>query len=90
MSEGVITYIVKNESNFNPRAVGDTHLTCPMTGEKMKSKGLVQISDCWWPEVGDKAYDPDFALRFLAEKLSEGKGNLWTTYRNYQKKYSLT
>jgi soluble lytic murein transglycosylase-like protein len=86
VSEGLITYIVKNESQFDPYAVGDRHITCPMTGEKMRSRGLVQISDCYWPEITDEmAHDPDFALKFLAEKLSEGKCELWTTCRRYQK-----
>lgn len=88
VSEGLMTYIVKNESQFNPYAVGDTHITCPMTGEKMRSRGLVQVSNCYWPEISDSmAFDPDFALKFLAEKLSEGKCSYWTTCRQYQKKY---
>lgn len=89
VSEGLMTYIVQNESQFHQYAVGDRHITCPMTGEKMRSRGLVQVSDCYWPEISDReAFDPDFSLRFLAEKLSEGRCSLWSTCRRWKQKFS--
>lgn len=64
--------VIGCESHFNPNAVGDHGL----------SRGLVQIYGPAWPEITDQeALDPEFSTRFLAEKLSEGQGNLWTCYR---------
>lgn len=33
--------------------------------------------------IDEMAYDPDFAIEFLAEKLSQKKGHLWSCYRKY-------
>lgn len=50
-------------------------------GQREKSYGLVQIH---LPDNHSISYaeatDPDFALNFLAQKLSEGKGHLWSCY----------
>ena len=47
-----------------------------------ESYGLAQINLPSWPKITKaQAIDPDFALNFLAEKLSQGKGRLWTCYR---------
>lgn len=75
VSAEVMDKVVSCESTYNPETVGDGG----------KSYGLVQIHMGYW---GDKvsiemAKNPDFALDFLAKKLSEGKGRLWTCYRMY-------
>jgi hypothetical protein len=69
--------VINCESSYNPRALGDNGY----------SRGLVQIHSYYHPTVTDEmAYDPDFAIEFLAEKLQQGKGHLWTCYR---KNYSV-
>lgn len=75
VSEGLVTFIVENESHFNNCAVGDTDLEKP-------SLGLVQISMLYNPSVTpEMAYDPDFSLEFLASRIREGKVSMWSTYR---------
>lgn len=77
VSKTVMEKVIACESSFNPNIIGDGG----------KSYGLVQIHMGYW---GDKvtieqAKDPFFAIDFLAEKLSKGKGHLWTCYRNLVK-----
>ena len=56
-------FIVQKESNFDPLAIGDEHLTCnlsksPNFGKPIRSRGLWQISDCSNWEVSDlEAFD---------------------------------
>ena len=71
VSADIMHKVIKCESNYNRYALGDHG----------KSRGLVQIhSD--YHDVSDKdAYDSEYAITFLAKKLKEGKGNLWTCYR---------
>lgn len=65
--------VVKCESSFNPNAVGDFG----------HSRGLVQIYDTYHPTIShEQAFDPDFALNFLAREMSQGRGYLWTCHRN--------
>lgn len=87
--EGLVDYVVRNESRYNPLALGDTHIICPKTGKTMRSRGLSQISDCY-NDVDDKdAYNPDFALEFLAKGLANGQCSRWTTCRVFKSKYPL-
>ena len=76
VSESVIHTVINCESGYRPRAVGDAGY----------SRGLVQIHSKYWPEITDEmAFDPEFAISFLAKKLSENRGKLWTCYRtNYR------
>lgn len=47
------------------------------------SWGVVQIHLPDWPEITrDMALDHEFAIDFLASKLSNNQGYLWTCYRN--------
>lgn len=63
--------IIECESSFNPTAVGDNG----------HSYGLVQIYLDYHPTVTkEQALDPDFAMNFLADKLSKGEGHLWSCY----------
>ena len=71
-SEHEMRVTIKCESNFNPKAVGDSG----------HSRGLVQIHRPSWPDITDEqAFNPDFAIRFMAERFSEGKERLWTCWR---------
>lgn len=72
VSEYAMRVTIKCESGFNPNAVGDGG----------QSRGLVQIHRPSWPDISDaQAFDPDFAIRFMAERFSEGREELWTCYR---------
>lgn len=72
--------IIKNESSYNPKAIGDMNITCKKTGKPVRARGIAQITECSFPEVTDEqAFNPIFSIQFLAEKLSQGKCSLWTT-----------
>lgn len=72
VDEAIMRKVVHCESRYNPLAVGDSGA----------SRGLVQIHKTYHPEVTDAmAFDVDYALEFLAKKLSQGKGHLWTCFR---------
>jgi hypothetical protein len=76
VSSDTMLKVISCESGFNERALGDAGY----------SRGLVQIHSKYHPTVTDaQAYDPEFAITFLAEKLSQGKGGLWTCWRNLAK-----
>src|SRR5665213_1844427 len=65
-------WIVKHESQFNPRAKGD--------GEA--SRGLWQISRIYHPEVSDAmAFNVRSSTQWSLERIREGKANEWSTYR---------
>lgn len=72
VSAKLISDIVFCESSFNVNALGDGG----------HSRGLVQIYDSYHPNIThEQAYDPEFAIDFLASNLAKGKGNLWSCYR---------
>lgn len=75
VSAEVMKTVIWCESRYNKDALGDGG----------KSRGLSQIHSHYHPQVLDKqAYDPAFAIRFLAEKLSKGQGYLWSCWnQNY-------
>jgi hypothetical protein len=65
-------WIVKHESQFNPRAKGD--------GEA--SRGLWQISRIYHPEVSDAvAFNVAWSTEWSLERIRSGKANEWSTYR---------
>jgi soluble lytic murein transglycosylase-like protein len=75
VSATVMRQVIKCESGFNPKAVGDGG----------NSFGLVQIHLPSHPYVSRaQALDPEFAVLFLADKLSKNQGYLWTCYRKLQ------
>ncbi|MBD3359459.1 MAG: hypothetical protein GF365_02015 [Candidatus Buchananbacteria bacterium] len=59
------------ESSLNPEAVGDNG----------NSYGLYQIYLKWHPDVNKKqAQDIEFATKWTANKIRQGKGDLWTCW----------
>lgn len=65
-------WIVKHESQFNPRAKGD--------GEA--SRGLWQISKIYHPEVSDDdAFSVTSSTHWSLNRIRSGKVNEWSTYR---------
>ena len=80
VSEHLMTYIVQAESTGSTTIIGDMNIKCPYTGKPVRSKGLVQISDCYHPEVTDEqAFDAEFSIAFLARNLHLGNCHEWTT-----------
>lgn len=76
VSPETMTRVIACESNYNPRAVGDGG----------NSFGLAQIHLPSHPYVTkEQAYDPDFAIDFLAKNLAKGNGRIWTCYRQLAK-----
>lgn len=76
VSEITLNNIVKCESGFNPNAINSS--------PQEYSVGLVQINLRTHLKNGitkEMALDPEFSLDFLARKIKEGKGHLWTCYR---------
>ena len=74
VSSEVMHTVIRCESQYNPNALGDGG----------KSRGLVQIHRDYHDVSDEDAYDPEFAITFLAEHLKAGQGNLWSCYNmNY-------
>lgn len=81
VDENIMRKVVSCESSYRPLAVGDSG----------KSFGLVQIHLPSHPYVTrEQAFDPDFALDFLAKNLAKNKGKMWTCYRMHFGKLSTT
>lgn len=80
VSENLMSFIVEHESQYNNCAVGDTFLPKP-------SLGLVQISTHYNNVSPKDAFNPQFALEYLASSIRLGKANKWSTYKMYLKLY---
>lgn len=79
-------FIAEKESRFRKEVIigevdGDTHLTCPATGEPIRSRGLWQINDCAHPNVPDEvAYDVVSSTLWAMPMLLE-RPWMWSTYK---------
>lgn len=72
ISEDMLYETIQCESGFVPSIWGDNH----------HSRGLVQVSDIYHPEVtDDEAFNPFYAVNYLAEGIARGQGHQWTCYR---------
>ncbi len=85
VSRATLHRIVSGESSYQIKPKdGDMNITCPRginKGKPVRARGAVQITECYFPEVTDEqAYDVEFSLNFLAEKVQKGQGQLWSTY----------
>lgn len=73
VSPATVLKVIECESTWNPRALGDG----------TQSRGLSQIHRPSHPNITDEeAYDPQFAIDFLVENIADGRGKMWTCYRN--------
>ena len=80
VDERLVLCLIEKESQFNPRALGDTHLTCPATGKPIRSRGILQINDCAWPEVSDEtAFNFMSALEWGLPRIKETP-EIWSTF----------
>lgn len=61
--------LAQSESNLNPRAISPDGF----------DRGIVQINRKFHPEITDEqAFDPEFALNFAAEAISQKKESEWS------------
>lgn len=69
---GYALKIAKCESNFNPKAVGDSG----------KSKGIWQIYSKAHPEISeDQAFDVVWSTEWAMNEMSKGNYNIWTCHK---------
>ena len=74
-------FIVRHESNFDPKRIGDDDKVCPITGKKQNSRGLWQISDCYNPQVSDVcAYDVICSTIWAIPKV-KNTPDIWSVWR---------
>lgn len=86
VSEKLAQYVVSNESQYNPKLIGDMSIRCPSTGKPVRSRGLVQITECYYPDVTDaQAFDPNFNLQFGMKLMKDKKSCMsqFSTCRKY-------
>lgn len=86
VSHEIMDYIVRNESSYNEKAIGDMDITCPRNGEPVRSRGIIQISTCWYPEVPDDcAFNAECSLATMIKLIKDEKTckSQWTTCRHY-------
>ncbi len=82
-------YVVRNESQYNINAIGDMSITCRYgvnKGLPVRARGLVQITDCYYPSISDKqAFDPVFNLEFGMKLMADKKTCIsqFSTCRRY-------
>lgn len=81
ISPDVVLHIIQHESNWNTEAEGDMNRICSRTGRAIRARGLVQITECYYPNISDvDAFNPKFAINFLISKLREGEcRSQWST-----------
>lgn len=81
VSETLLDFIVRRESQYNSCAVGDKDLPAP-------SLGLSQISMYYNPNITpEQAYNVNFSIEYLASLIRSGKASRWSTYRLFRDKY---
>lgn len=81
-----LDYIVKNESQYKESAIGDMNLTCRRTGLPVRARGILQITECYYPEISDEcAFDMHCSLDKMILLIKDDKTcyTQWTTCRNY-------
>lgn len=79
-------YIVENESHYRVDVRGDMDITCKRTGQPVEARGLMQLTECYYPQITDEeAFDPEFNLDFGMKLASNKKTCIqqFTTCRNY-------
>jgi hypothetical protein len=66
--------VAEGESRFNPHPIpdGDMGITCEETGKPFRSRGLYQLSECYYGKVPDAcAYDARCAIEVAMPILKE-------------------
>lgn len=84
--ESVLHYVIENESHYNEKAVGDMNITCKRTGLPVRARGILQITECFYPEISDEcAFDAKCSLETMLPIMSDVAKckSQWTTCREY-------
>lgn len=84
--EEKLAYIIHKESTGSTTVIGDMDIVCKRTGKPVRARGILQITECYYPEISDEcAFDIDCSIRTMAEKLKDHKTcrEQWTTCRQY-------
>ena len=80
-------HIAFGESGYNPNAIGDMNIYCPMTGEPIYARGVYQLTACWYGDVSDEeAFDAETNIKIAMEVIARGRTTCisqFTTCRNY-------
>ena len=80
-------HIAFGESGYNPNAIGDMNIYCPMTGEPIYARGVYQLTECWYGYVSDEeAFDAETNIKIAMAVIARGKSTCisqFTTCRNY-------
>ena len=80
VSAELVHYIVKKESQYNPKAVGDMNLICERTGKPVRARGILQITECWYPDVSDAcAFDATCSLDRMLPVMKKDCESQWST-----------
>jgi len=82
-------YIVNEESKYKPKAVGDMYIHCGRTNSPVRARGLMQITECYHPNVTDaQAFDADFNLDY-GMKLANEKSTCRIQFSTCDEYYTL-
>ena len=83
-----VHFIIKHESQYNQNAVGDMNLICKRTGLPVRARGILQITECYYPEISDKcAFDAECSLDKMLPIMRDKESCLsqWSTCSEYYK-----
>lgn len=81
-----LQYITWNESHYNKDAVGDMNLRCARTGLPVRARGVLQITECWYPEISDVCafnIECSFSKMILIIKDEKTCKNQFSTCKKY-------
>lgn len=96
VSRNLAHYIAKNESSYNPNAIGDLYITCKATssphyGEAVYARGVYQITRCYHYNLTDaEAFDAETNIEYAMKLIAKGEERCkqeFTTCRNYYNNY---
>jgi len=81
-----LDYIVRAESSYRETALGDMNIVCPLNGKPVRSRGIIQISTCYYPNIPDEcAFNAECSLSEMIHLIKDPVTckSQWTTCRNY-------
>jgi hypothetical protein len=83
--------MARKESTMNPTAIGDMDIVCPETGKPFRSRGLYQLSECYYGHIPDPvAFDPKKNMREAMKIISQGKERCMSQFTSCRKYYQLS